>query len=99
MTDYKPPVINLELNPKTRNLDLSTVKITAGINPASIALGFDGRQVINVPSYTGVYEVTPSNQTQTLATGGKKLAADVVVDPIPSNYGLIGWDGSILTVS
>ena len=29
----------------------------------------------------------------------KTMASDVTVNPIPSNYGLITWDGSVLTVS
>lgn len=49
--------------------------------------------------YTGEYHVTPSDQQQTLSTAGFLLAEDVVVDAIPSNYGLITWDGSTLTVS
>ena len=49
--------------------------------------------------YSGPYEVTPSTQTQTLATANKTLSQNVVVKPIPSNYGLITWNGSTITVS
>ena len=49
--------------------------------------------------YQGSYMVTPSNQTQILPTVNKVLSQNVVVNPIPSNYGLITWDGSTLTVS
>lgn len=49
--------------------------------------------------YTGDYEVTPTQQTQRLATQGKSMTADVVINPIPSNYGLITWDGTKLTIS
>lgn len=49
--------------------------------------------------YHGEYEVTPSAETQTLATQGKNLEQDIVINPIPSNYGLITWNGSTLTVS
>ena len=52
-----------------------------------------------VGDYDGPYQVTPNNQTQVLATQGKHLANNVVIDPIPSNYGLITWNGSVLTVS
>ena len=50
-------------------------------------------------SYAGAYEVTPSAQTQTLDTNGLMMTANVTVNPIPTNYGLITWDGSTLTVS
>lgn len=49
--------------------------------------------------YTGDYEVTPTQQTQTLYTQGKSMTADVVINPIPSNYGLITWDGTKLMIS
>lgn len=49
--------------------------------------------------YDGPYEVTPTEQTQTLATAGKSLGSNVVINPIPRNYGRITWNGSVLTVS
>lgn len=49
--------------------------------------------------YEGAYEATPTQETQTFATSGKVMRGDFVVNPIPSNYGLIMWDGSVLTVS
>lgn len=52
-----------------------------------------------LPHYGGTYEVTPSAEAQTLATAGEVMDGDVVIRPIPSNYGLITWDGSTLTVS
>ena len=49
--------------------------------------------------YSGPYEVTPSTSRQVLATTNKTLSQNVVIKPIPSNYGLITWNGSTLTVS
>ena len=49
--------------------------------------------------YEGAYTVTPSGSTQTLSTAGMKMTGNVVVNPIPSNYGLITWNGSTITVS
>jgi len=51
------------------------------------------------PTYDGAYEVTPTEDTQILETHGKIMAHDVQVNPIPNNYGLITWNGSVLTVS
>jgi len=36
--------------------------------------------------YSGSYEVTPSEETQTLATNGRTLSRDVTVNPIPDEY-------------
>jgi hypothetical protein len=52
-----------------------------------------------LPAYTGETEVTPSNETQTLQTANTALYDNITINPIPSNYGLITWDGSTLTVS
>lgn len=49
--------------------------------------------------YEGPYEVTPSNATQVLQVADKQATQDIVVNPIPSYYGLITWDGSKLKVS
>ena len=55
---------------------------------------FIGREI-----YSGPYVVTPSGQTQTLSTENRILTQDVVVNPIPNNYGLITWNGTVITVS
>lgn len=49
--------------------------------------------------YQGSYEVAPTGEYQTLHTTNKVLTQEIIIDPVPSNYGLIGWDGSTLTVS
>ena len=49
--------------------------------------------------YEGAYEVTPTTEAQILPTALKNLTDNIVINPIPSNYGLITWDGSTLTVS
>ena len=49
--------------------------------------------------YTGPFEVTPSGETQVLNTSGLMMPQSVTINPIPSNYGLITWNGSTLTVS
>ena len=54
---------------------------------------------IDPNEYMGSYEVTPSAETQALVTVNKILTRNVIVNPIPSNYGLITWDGSTITVS
>ena len=51
------------------------------------------------PSYEGEYEVTPSEETQTLATDSLYMRGNITINPIPNNYGLITWNGSTLMVS
>ena len=56
-------------------------------------------QYVLPPSYTGSYEVTPSAEMQTLETDSFYMNGNITINPIPSNYGLITWNGSSLTVS
>lgn len=49
--------------------------------------------------YDGDYEITPTDETQLIACGGLVSLRDFVIKPIPSNYGLITWNGATLTVS
>lgn len=59
-----------------------------------VSVGISGR-----PSYRGPTEVTPTQETQVLYTANKAVLSNITVNPIPSNYGLITWNGSTLTVS
>lgn len=51
------------------------------------------------PTYEGEYTVTPGAQEQTLNTDHLYLMDNITINPIPNNYGLITYDGSIITVS
>lgn len=49
--------------------------------------------------YDGPYTITPTSNAQTLSVRNHVMVEDLVIEPIPSNYGLITWNGSVLTVS
>lgn len=51
------------------------------------------------PTYTGETELTPTQYTQTLNTENTTILENITINPIPTNYGLITWNGSTLTVS
>lgn len=52
-----------------------------------------------MPHYDGPVRVTPGPTPQTLSTTGKVMDEDITIGAIPSNYGLITWNGSFLTVT
>ena len=52
-----------------------------------------------LPEYEGSYEVTPTEDTQVLNTKDKQTKENIVINPIPQNYGLITYNGSTITVS
>lgn len=53
----------------------------------------------DLPVYSGQTEITPSEETQTLQTANRTVLQNIIINPIPSNYGKITWNGSTLTVS
>lgn len=67
---------------------------------ATFAAGFgEVIKIADVPVFGGPYEATPSNVAQIIPTSQMLMTENFTVNPIPSNYGLITWDGSVLTVS
>ena len=52
-----------------------------------------------IVAYTGAYTVTPSTEVQILPTTYKTPTRNIVVEAIPSYYGLITYDGTVITVS
>lgn len=87
------------------------MKLTATFKPQAVSVSVDAanmgvtlgtpvvKEYVDVQTYTGEYEVTPSAETQTLDTAGLRLTQSIIVNPIPQNYGLITWNGAFLTVS
>lgn len=78
-------------------------RITGGASVTASVAGSAGlsaavSKAVGAP-YQGAYTVTPSAQAQTLSVGGTTPLQDITVEPIPSNYGLITWNGSVITVS
>lgn len=53
----------------------------------------------DMDEYEGPYEVTPSSEVQTLNTFDLLCTNNITINAVPSNYGLITWNGTILTVS
>lgn len=66
---------------------------------ASIGGAIDIPQIVRPAAYGGTYEVTPTADAQTLSTSNLYMTDDIIINPIPDNYGLITWNGSYLTVS
>lgn len=65
-----------------------------------ITATFENTVVVPVGEYyMGEYVVTPTDTEQVLLTDGLISAHNIVINPIPSNYGKINWNGAVLTVS
>lgn len=68
--------------------------------PKDISVNIDTKiEAAIVERYGGAYEFTPTNETQTISSGGLLMEHDITIQPIPNNYGLIEWNGNVLTIS
>lgn len=87
---------------------MELIRLTARISSGgSVRAGIAGGSALSAriekgggaSPYSGASTVTPSSEAQTLETGGHVLLENITIEPIPSNYGLITWNGSTITVS
>ena len=78
------------------NVGGGTVEV---VQPSYSVLEVASGIITGTVPYRGEYAVAPTGERQTLPTSGRTLAQDITIEPIPSNYGLIAWNGSVLTVS
>lgn len=72
------------------SVDARSPSWSVGVSTAVVAGGMP---------YTGSYEITPSSEAQTIGAAARVFDRDITINPIPSNYGRITWDGSTITVS
>ena len=54
--------------------------------------------VVGTEYYHGEYDFIPSEETQTIEISGLTALQNITVEPIPSNYGRIDWNGSRIKV-
>lgn len=93
-TDEQESVIELEAE-ENESVDIEIAEEA----DSEIELSMEDEGVGEYPVYAGEYEITPSLETQTLETAYRVLTSNVVIAPIPSNYGKISYDGSTLTIT
>ena len=84
------------------NVNITPQKISVSVNQTTAEISVGNpivREYIGSDPYTGTYTVTPTIETQTLLTKNLRMTEDLVINPIPNNYGLITWNGAFITVS
>lgn len=91
---------------------MNTIPIKVAVTPVDYQVTMSAEQNISAPlaldiavettaghHYEGDYTVAPSASEQVLETSGLILDGNITVAPIPSNYGLVTWNGAYLTIS
>lgn len=64
-----------------------------------IGMGNVYKITVGADPYEGEYVVTPTRERQVLETKHLAMAENVVIEPIPQNYGLITYNGFGLTIT
>lgn len=93
-----------------RECCLCRVELSVGDPGAAVLLIEDepgaalemGQPVIfggGIPDYDGPYEVTPGPEAQIFQTKDHAMRENLRINPIPNNYGLITYNGGVITVS
>ena len=83
----------------TGSLNASRNVLNGSLRGTATLTGKLTKPKIDADIYYGDTDITPSDTVRTLLTGGKMLLSDITIEPIPSNYGKITWNGLVLTVS
>ena len=92
-------VLNIEPEHITATLS-SRQSLSGTLNTKSCQLTAVVSRDSSMPQYTGEYEaVSRYQEDYVLETAGYAMTQNVVIKRIPKNYGLISWNGAVLTVS
>ena len=76
-----------------------TEGLTGRLSGSKGLSGSHSMEAVQIPSYSGSTEFTPTDSVQVIEAAGFLFEENITINAIPSNYGLITWNGSTLTVS
>lgn len=77
-------------------------KVKVLINSSNMGINVGSsiaREILDTYPYEGEYIVDPTTETQILLTKNLRMIDNLVINPIPNNYGLVTWNGSFLVIS
>ncbi len=77
-------------------------KVKVSINSSNMGINVGSsiaREILDTYPYEGEYIVDPTTETQILLTKNLRMIDNLVINPIPNNYGLVTWNGSFLVIS
>lgn len=67
-----------------------------------IAGAIDGKYTFvdyKYENYDGPVRIVPGDTEQVLATADRYVQENIIIEKIPSNYGKITWNGSVMTIT
>lgn len=75
------------------------MKINTEVTTIPMKLSSVVQFVESVDWYEGEYLFQPSDDEQIIEIADKTATQNIVIEPIPNNYGLIEYDGTTIRVS
>ena len=96
-TKIQPPILQIKFNTPIINNEICTD--VHFLTQTQIIRDTSTEDVPYEDVYTDSYVVTPTRATQILFTDNKYMKENIIINPIPKNYGLVTWNGSYLTIS
>lgn len=90
-----PLIADLEVAESQQQFDLSVFELQFAYDMDSTVNIVAGQ----VADFDGPYSYIPTEEEQIVPIMGKRATNNIVVAPIPTNYGRITWNGSVITVS
>ncbi len=86
---------------KVHILPLQTVCVSVKARPLAKVnvIAGQGYSIGGGDPYEGSYEFTPTRETQVIEIAEKTAQQNIVINPIPQNYGLITQIGNRLSVT
>lgn len=86
--------------PMTASTDVVVFPARLSVSSLEISSELGVRyEVSDKPYYRDDYEVTPSDEMQILHVANMAMIHDIVINPIPSNYGKVTYNGQIITIT
>lgn len=84
------------------NVSFQPQTVSVTVNSQTMGIGFSPpitREYVDRDPFTGEYAITPTTEAQVLSTKNLWMTDNITIEPVPQNYGLITWDGSVITVT
>lgn len=84
------------------NVSFQPQTVSVTVNSQTMGIGFSppiAREYVDRDPYTGDYTIAPTTEAQVLSTKNLWMTDNITIEPVPQNYGLITWDGSVITVT
>lgn len=85
------------------NVQIVPTEMDVSIDSDGMSLSIESNiqmvsEMLDRDPYEGNYTITPTQQRIELQTKDKRMTENIVINPIPHNFGRIIWNGAFLKI-